>query len=290
MAADSAPALIEEATEPLVTYQVIDGLALLTLNRPKSANAQSYDLLYVLDESFRKAVDDPDVAAIALAGAGKHFSAGHDTASGDIKTWVRNTQMRTTWYDHGPLTGPERQYVAEQEVYLGLCRRWRELPKPTIALVQGACISAGLMLAWVCDIIVASDDAYFMDNTVDLGVPGVEYFAHAFELPPRIAREFLLLSEKMSAQRAHALGMVNRIVARDALLDEALRIAANVKAKSRFAVALTKQAFNAVDDLQGKRAASDTTFAMHHMAHAHNQATTGRSIIMPPPKAAPQKA
>ena len=281
---DTDPASPRSADDLLVTYAVEDGLALVTLNRPAAANAQSFDLLYALDDCFRRAVDDPDVVAIALRGAGKHFSAGHDTASGDLRTWTRDVAPRTTWYDHGALTGVERQYVAEQEVYLGLCRRWRALPKPTIALVQGACISAGLMLAWVCDLIVASDDAYFMDNTVSLGVPGVEYFAHAFELPPRVAREFLLLGERMTAQRANALGMVNRIVARDELLGEARRIADMIKARSRFAVSLAKQAMNVVDDLQGKRSATDAVFAMHHLAHAHNQATTGRSILMPAQK------
>jgi len=281
---DTDPASPRSADDLLVTYAVEDGLALVTLNRPAAANAQSFDLLYALDDCFRRAVDDPDVVASALRGAGKHFSAGHDTASGDLRTWTRDVAPRTTWYDHGALTGVERQYVAEQEVYLGLCRRWRALPKPTIALVQGACISAGLMLAWVCDLIVASDDAYFMDNTVSLGVPGVEYFAHAFELPPRVAREFLLLGERMTAQRAYALGMVNRIVARDELLGEARRIADMIKARSRFAVSLAKQAMNVVDDLQGKRSATDAVFAMHHLAHAHNQATTGRSILMPAQK------
>src|SRR3546814_8326891 len=83
-----------------------------------------------------------------------------------------------------------------------MCRRWRDIPKPTIAMVQGACIAGGLMLAWVCDLIIASDDAYFADPTVTMGIPGVEYFAHAFELHPRIAKEFLFLGERMNAERA----------------------------------------------------------------------------------------
>ena len=58
-----------------------------------------------------------------------------------------------------------------------MCRRWRDIPKPTIAAVQGACIAGGLMLAWICDLIVATDDAYFSDPVVRMGIPGVEYFA-----------------------------------------------------------------------------------------------------------------
>ena len=98
--------------------------------------------------------------------------------------------------------GGEFLYAREQEVYLGMCRRWREMPKPTIAMVQGACIAGGLMLAWVCDLIVASEDAFFPDPVVRMGIPGVEYFAHVHELNPRIAKEFLFLGERMTAARA----------------------------------------------------------------------------------------
>ena len=70
-----------------------------------------------------------------------------------------------------------------------MCRRWREIPKPSIAMVQGACIAGGLMLAWVCDLIIASDDAFFADPVVRMGIPGVEYFAHPWVLGPRFAKE-----------------------------------------------------------------------------------------------------
>ncbi|MBZ4359035.1 enoyl-CoA hydratase, partial [Mycobacterium tuberculosis] len=91
-------------------------------------------------------------------------------------------------------------------VYLGMCRRWRDLPKPTIAMVQGACIAGGRMLAWVCDLIVASEDAFFADPVVRMGFPGVEYFAHAYELNPRIAKEFLCRGERVPAERAYQMG------------------------------------------------------------------------------------
>ena len=72
-----------------------------------------------------------------------------------------------------------------------MCRRWRDFPKPTIAMVQGKCIAGGLMLAWVCDIIIASDDASFVDPVVAMGVCGVEYFNHPYELGIRKAKELL---------------------------------------------------------------------------------------------------
>jgi enoyl-CoA hydratase len=144
-----------------------------------------------------------------------------------------------------------------------------------IAMVQGACIAGGLMLAWVCDMIVASEDAFFQDPVVRMGVPGVEYFAHAFELPPRIAREFLLLGERMPAQRAYQFGMVNRIFPRETLEAEVEKIAVELAKRPRFGMALTKQAINHVEEVRGKRSTMDAVFHMHHLAHAHNQLVTG---------------
>jgi enoyl-CoA hydratase len=159
-----------------------------------------------------------------------------------------------------------------------MCRRWRDVSKPTIAMVQGACIAGGLMLAWVCDLIVASDDAFFQDPVQRMGIPGVEYFAHAFELPPRVAKEFILLGERMSAQRAYELGMVNRIVPRDQLESEVRAIAENLSAKGRLGLWLTKQAIHHVEDLRGKRTAMDAVFHMHHFAHAQSDLTQGNSL------------
>jgi enoyl-CoA hydratase len=144
-------------------------------------------------------------------------------------------------------------------------------------MVQGACIAGGLMLAWVCDLIVASDDAFFQDPVVRMGIPGVEYFAHAFELPPRIAKEFLLLGERMSASRAEQFGMVNRVVPRERLREETTAIAVKLSAQPPLGAWLTKQAINHVEELRGKRTAMDAVFHMHHFAHAQNDLTLGSS-------------
>jgi enoyl-CoA hydratase len=160
-----------------------------------------------------------------------------------------------------------------------MCRRWRDIPKPTIAMVQGACIAGGLMLAWICDLIVASEDAFFQDPVVPLmGIPGVEYFAHAYELPPRVAKEFLLLGERMPAARAEQFGMVNKVVPRDQLREATSAWANKLAAGSRLGNWLTKQAVNHVEELRGKRSAMDAVFHMHHFAHAQNDLVTGDSI------------
>ncbi|QIE26814.1 Putative enoyl-CoA hydratase EchA13 (plasmid) [Caballeronia sp. SBC1] len=258
----------------VVDYAVADGVATITMNRPEYHNAQNSAMTYALDDAFRRASHDDAVKVIVLAGAGKHFSAGHDigTPGRDIDQSFERTSL---WYDHVNKDGGEFLYAREQEVYLGMCRRWRDLPKPTIAMVQGACVAGGLMLAWVCDLIVASDDAFFSDPVVRMGIPGVEYFAHAYELNPRIAKEFLFLGERMDAARAYQMGMVNRVVPRDRLRDTAFEISAKIARMPRLGLALTKQAVNHVEELQGKRAAMDAAFAWHHFAHAHNELVSG---------------
>jgi len=266
----------KNATE-LVVYEVSDGVASITMNRPRYKNAQNSRMTYAIDDAFRRAVDDDEVKVIVLRGEGQHFSAGHDIGTPD-RDVDQSFDRVHLWYDHVGKPGAEFQYVREQEVYLGMCRRWRDIPKPTIAMVQGACIAGGLMLAWVCDMIIASDDAFFADPVVRMGIPGVEYFAHPFEMPPRIAKEFLMLGERMGAERAYQVGMVNRVVPRDDLEQATYDIAHRIALMPRMGLALTKQAINHVEDLQGKRTGMDAVFAWHHLAHAHNQLTSENNL------------
>ena len=257
-------------TDSPVHYAVADGIATVTMSRTEFNNAQNSQMTYALDAAFRRAVDDDAVKVIVLRGDGKHFSAGHDigTPGRDINKPFGRVNL---WWDHTNKPGGEYLYVREQEVYLNMCRRWRDLPKPTIAMVQGACVAGGLMLAWVCDLIVASEDAFFQDPVVRMGIPGVEYFAHVHELNPRIAKEFLFLGDRMSAERAHQMGMVNRVVPREQLEAQALDIATRIAKQPRMGLALTKQVINRVEELQGLRATMDMAFGYHHFAHAHSQ-------------------
>jgi len=268
--------IVYETDEP-VLYEVVDQVAWITMNRPAFNNAQNSQMTYALDDAFQRAVMDDSVRAIVLAGNGKHFSAGHDigTPGRDVHREFDNRLMIP---GHTNKPAAELLYTREQEQYLGMCRRWRDVPKPTIAMVQGACIAGGLMLAWVCDLIVATEDAFFQDPVNRMGIPGVEYFAHAFELPPRVAKEFLLLGERMSAQRAEQFGMVNKIVTRENLRAETADMAAKLAAQPRLGNWLTKQAINHVEELRGKRSAMDAVFHMHHFAHAQNDLTMGNSI------------
>jgi enoyl-CoA hydratase len=164
------------------------------------------------------------------------------------------------------------------EVYLGMCRRWREIPKPVIAMVHGACIAGGLMLAWVCDLIVAADDAFFADPVVRMGIPGVEYFAHPWVLGPRLAKEVLFTGGRFGAERAYQAGMVSRVVPRASLEAAVFELAGQIAEMPAFGLALAKRAVNQCEDQMGMRPGMDAVFGLHHLAHAHNAEVSGHSL------------
>jgi enoyl-CoA hydratase len=265
-----------ETAEP-VLYEAAEGIAWVTLNRPDFHNVQNSQMTYALDDAFMRAVSDDAVKVIVLKSDAKHFSAGHDIGTPG-RDFHSSFERRLMWYDHANKPGAEKAYIREQEVYLGMCKRWRDLPKPTIAQVHGGCIAGGLMLAWVCDLIVASEDAFFQDPVLQMGFPGLEYFAHTFELNTRIAKEFLFLGERMGAQRAYEMGMLNRVVPRDQLAGEVRKIAERIVQQPRLALQLAKQACNHMDTLAGKNAGIDAAFGYHHFAHAQNQLVKGDYI------------
>ncbi|BDQ18373.1 enoyl-CoA hydratase [Rhodococcus qingshengii] len=254
----------------VVTYEVRDSVAVVTLNRPDYRNAQNSVVTYALDAAFQRAVEDDDVKVIVLAGNGPHFSAGHDLGTPGRDHHVEYENKATMWWDHVDKPGGDQRFAREMEVYLGMCRRWREIPKPTIAMVQGACIAGGLMLAWVCDMIVAADDAFFSDPVVRMGIPGVEYFAHPWMVGSRFAKEMLFTGDRFTAQRAYEIGMVNRVVARKHLEKETFEFAGRIAEMPRFGLALTKKAVNQCEDQMGMRNGIDSVFGLHHFAHAHN--------------------
>ena len=264
--------------EDVVTYEVEDQVARITLNRPEYRNAQNSQMTYALDAAFQRATDDESVKVIVLAGNGKHFCAGHDIGTPGRDVDQSFDRKAVLWWDHVDKEGGDQRFARESEVYLGMCRRWREVPKPVIAKVHGACIAGGLMLAWACDFIVASDDAFFSDPVVRMGIPGVEYFAHPWVMNPRAAKEFLFTGDRYDAQRALSLGMVNQVVPVEALDDTVTAIAARIATMPRFGLALTKKAVNQAEDAQGMRTGMDSVFGLHHFAHAHNAETADDSL------------
>ncbi len=243
-------------------------------NRPEARNAQDLQLTYDLNDAFDHANQDDNVKVIILSGEGPHFSSGHDMRGGSGATRDDFKPIGTWANFHSE--GAEGAMAGEEEKYLQMCRRWRNLPKPMIAEVQGKTIAGGLMIAWVCDIIIASDDAEFRDLVVGWGIPGVEYFAHPWELGHRKARQMLYTGDWVSAQEAHRLGMVNEVVPRAELRAFVEDMAKTIAEKPSFGLKITKEAINQTQDAQGLWNAQQAVFMMHTLAHTHWRELTGR--------------
>jgi enoyl-CoA hydratase len=243
-------------------------VARIVLNRPETRNAQDTRLLYELNDAFDRAARDDEIKVIILAAQGPHFSSGHDLREEHTHQKMLDYETVGTWCGF-TCAGAEAQMAREKEIYLGFSERWRNIPKPTIAAVQGKCVAGGLMLIWPCDIIIASDDAQFSDPVVGFGVCGVEFFAHPWELGPRKAKEMLFTSDWISAEQARQLGMVSQVVPLERLPETALQMAQKIAKKSLFALKLTKEAVNAAEDAQGRVGAMQTSFALHQLAHTH---------------------
>jgi enoyl-CoA hydratase len=134
------------------------------------------------------------------------------------------------------------------------------------------------MLAWACDIIIASEDAMFQDPVVMMGVCGVEFFMHPWELGPRKAKEFLYTADWWTASEAHRLGMVNHVVPREEIEEFTLTMAKKIAEKPLFALKMTKKAVNQTLDTMGQQTAIDTVFDLHQLCHSHNEKIYGTPI------------
>ena len=253
------------------------GIARISLNSPHNGNSQNPKMIYELDTALMAAARDSRIKVIILAGDGKHFSAGHDLRMEGLEKVGVETPLTSTWDEVGMDT-IGGWYAWEHEMYLDMCRRWRTIAKPTIAQVQGACIAGGLMLAWVCDLIVASENAFFQDPVVDFGIAGVEYFAHVWEIGPRRAKAKLFTADRWTAQEAYEWGMVSKVVADDALPSETLTLAESIAKRPSFALKLVKELVNGCVDQQGLARSLEHAFALHHVGHAHNRLMYGTLI------------
>jgi enoyl-CoA hydratase len=258
----------------VIEYEVQDRVALITLNRPEQRNAQNAELLKALDEAFDRAVEDSEVRVIVLKANGKHFSAGHD-----LSPEVSKGEPWKSMFDDVGENGLLKMYRWELKHYFGYSRKWRDLPKPTIAAVQGACIAGGLMLAWPCDLIIASSDARFSDPVIRMGIGGVEYHGHTWEMGPRKAKELLFTGGSIDAHEAHRLGMVNRVVPREDLVAVTLALAEEISMMHPHALLQAKRAVNQTVNAQGFNVAIEAAFDIHSLGHANAQVIGGRPAL-----------
>ncbi|MFT7141478.1 MAG: enoyl-CoA hydratase [Candidatus Azotimanducaceae bacterium] len=258
-----------------VRYEgVTNGVARIVLDRADTRNAQDKKMIYELNAAFDLAAQDDEANVIVLAAEGPHFSSGHDLRD---RSKMADFETVSNWGGF-TLPGAEGYMAQEQEIYMGMCWRWRNLPKPVIAEVQGKVIAGGLMLVWVCDIIIASEDATFSDPVVAFGVNGVEYFAHPWEVGVRKAKEMLFTGEPVSAAEAKSLGMVNHVVARDTLTEFTTDMAEHIAQRPSMGLKLAKQSVNQMQDSQGLWPALQAAMSLQQLGHSHNNQVHGMGV------------
>jgi enoyl-CoA hydratase len=239
--------------QPPILYGVNGPVARITLNRPEHANAQDVALLDGLENALRHAADDDQVRVVVLAGNGKHFSAGHDLK--ELSSLYEGISIQD-------------RYRFELRRYFGYAMAIRDLPKPVVASVQGACVAGGLLLAGMCDLIVAAENAYFADPVVHFGTPGVEVQMHSWRFGDQLARDLLYTGRRLPAEEALARGVIARVVPLVDLEGATHEIAARIAEADPFALQLTKRTLNRAQDIQGYRVAADAAFDAHQLSHA----------------------
>ena len=245
-----------------VSFEVADSIGVITLDRPEAANAQSPKVLVELDQAWNAADEDTRVKVIVFKTVGKHFSAGHDMAANDGGSDFSNWQA-------------DAHYDWETRHYLHYAKSWRNIPKPSIAAVQGKCIAAGLMLCWPCDLIIAADNAEFSDPVLRMGILGVELHAHTWEFGARKAKELLFTGGSVTAEEAERIGMVNKVVPLADLETATMEMAGRIAQMDSFALRMAKRAVNHTLDVQGYTTAIDACFDMHHFGHTRAALVTG---------------
>ena len=238
-----------------VRYETDGRIARVILDRPKYRNAQSRLLREEMDDAFNRAVDDRDVRVIVLSGAGESFSSGHD-----LGTPEEQADREQRPYEEGMRGNFERSVSTNVENTL----RWRELPKPTIAMVHGYCIFGGWMIASAMDLIFAAEDAMFLGSNH-------QYFSTPWDIHPRKAKELLYEARFIDGREAQELGLVNRVYPADELEVETMAYANRVAENDPFQLRMTKLAVNQAQEAQGFTAAIRAAHPLHLLSASGEQ-------------------
>lgn len=231
-----------------VLYERRDSIALVTLNRAEKLNAINKSMIAGLNRALDAAEADPAVRAVVLAGAGRAFSAGFDLDM-EVDTSLGRPD-------------PAAVRAALQADFDIILRFWNS-PKPTLAATQGYCLGSALELAVACDLTVASEECFFGAPEVRFGSGIVAMLAPWLAGPKRA--KYLLLSgdDRVTAQDARDMGLVNRVVPTGRALEETLALAQRIAANDAQAVKLTKLAINRSLDIAGLRTALDQAFELN---------------------------
>src|SRR5258707_8474176 len=229
-------------------------------------------MLVELSEASVEHEADDRLRVVILGGAGKMFSAGHDRGF-EVAAAERAPgpgQHPTISVNGGTRLGAERLMLQEWHYFFDNTRRWRNLRKITIAQVHGRVYAAGLMLMWACDLIVAAETTTFADVVgTRLGMCGVEYFAHPWELGPRRAKELMLTGDSIDADEAHRIGMVSKIFPEAELPERTLMVGRRIARLPSVTALLIKESVNQTVDNMGFYNALNACFTLHELNHAH---------------------
>ncbi len=257
-----------------VTYEELEGgeIVRILLNRPETRNAQNRGLLVDLDDAMGRAEEDDKVRVIILGGVGPLFSSGHDMGSKEARAerMPGPDQHRTATINGATRQGAEARMLQEWHYYFQNTLRWRNLRKITVAQVNGTVYSAGLMLMWACDLIVAADDVLFADVVgTRLGMCGMEYFGHPWEFGPRRTKEMMLTGDAIDVQEAHRLGMVSKIFPEVELADQTLAYAKRIAQVPTMTALMIKESVNQTVDNMGFYNSLQACFTLHQLNHSH---------------------
>jgi enoyl-CoA hydratase/carnithine racemase len=223
-----------EVTFHDIEYVAQDGVAQIILNRPAYRNAQSYRMLDEIDQAFDLAQADEAVRVVVVRGSNGVFSTGHDLGTPEGMEYRQAL---------GAKPGIET-YDQFKRYNLDLLLKWRNFPKPTVAMVEGYCIYAGWMLAAAMDVVFAAEDAEFLAGFV-------EYMSIPWDIGIRRAKELCFESRFLSAAEAAQYGLVNRVCAKADLERETLAWARRVAENSPEALRMAKIQMNKAQDAQG---------------------------------------
>lgn len=226
------------------------GVLALTLDRPEKRNALNTALLARIGEELERAARDSTVQVLVLRATGDHFCAGFDLDTVQADERSEDRMLR------------EREQLFERALFL------RDLPMPTIAAVQGACVAAGLLLSQMCDLVVASDDAFFYDPLPRMGGVGLEVLIEPWDIGIRRAKRYLFTGERIPAADALQLGMVTDLATREELPNVVQSLATRITDMPPRTLSLIKRSLNRTQDLMGMRDSLEYHFAMHQLGHA----------------------
>lgn len=246
-----------------VKYHTEGAIGVITLDRTDTHNAQNMRMILEIDQALDLAGADATVRCVILKGAGKSFSSGHDLSI--LTDQGAGDQLEKDYLARRAT--PEQLYDHEADMYVGKCLRIRDFAKPTIAMVQGHCVAAGWMVASMCDLIIAADNAVFRDPVARMACCGVEIPVEFWDVGVRKAKELLFTGDALSAEEGKQLGFVNQVVPLDELETYTMAMAGRISTVPPVALKLIKKSMNSMLDGMGQSTSFHQHFVLHQFTH-----------------------